>query len=131
MEIQKIVNLLNHVDNKKLKFQQQKWYIIDSESKGNYLPNNRIKLLTSSLKSGLCDDADAYNLVKGNIIVTGGNPNTNVAFKNCAPFKEYRTEINETFVDKTEHISIAMPIYNLIEYSENYPDISGSLWQFK
>ena len=45
--------------------------------------------------------------------------------------KECRTEINETFVDKTKHINIAMPKCNLIEYSDNYPDTSGSLWQFK
>ena len=45
--------------------------------------------------------------------------------------KECRTEIDETFVDKTKHINIAMPKCNLIEYSDNYPDTSGSLWQFK
>ena len=39
-------------------------------------------------------------------------------------------QINKTFVDKTEHINITMPMYNLIEYS-NYSDTSGSLWQFK
>ena len=26
---------------------------------------------------------------------------------------------------------IVMPVYNLIEYSDNYSDTSGSLWQFK
>ena len=51
--------------------------------------------------------------------------------QSCTPFKECRTEINETFVDKTEHINIAMPMYNLIEYSDNYSDTSGNLWQFK
>ena len=24
-----------------------------------------------------------------------------------------------------------MPMYNLIKYRDNYPDTSGSLWQFK
>ena len=62
---------------------------------------DEIKFLTSSLESSLCDYSDAYILVTGNITVTGGNANTKVAFKNCAPFKECRTEINETFVDKT------------------------------
>ena len=47
------------------------------------------------------------------------------------PFKECRTEINETFVDKTEHINIARSMYNLIEYIDNYSDTCGSLWQFK
>ena len=101
------------------------------QSNGNYPHKNEIKFLTSSLESNLCDYSDAYILVTGNITVTGGDENTKVAFKNCAPFRECRTEINETFVDNAEHINIAMPMYNLIEYSDNYSDTSGSLWQFK
>ena len=62
---------------------------------------------------------------------TRGNANTKAAFKNCAPFKDCRTEINETFVDETEHINIAISMYNLIEYSDNYFYTSSSLWQFK
>ena len=31
------------------------------------------------------------------------------------------------FVDEANHIYIAMPMYNLIEYSDNYSDTSGSL----
>ena len=131
METQKIVNLLNGSDNENSRFATKTWYIIDSESKGNYSHENPIKFLTSSWESSLCDYSDAYILVKGNITVTGGNANTKVVFKNCAPFEEYRTEINETFVDETEHINIAMAMYNLIEYSDNYCDKSGSLWQFK
>ena len=70
-------------------------------------------------------------MVTGNIVVVGADDNTKVAFKNCAPFRKCRTEINETFIDEAEHINIAMPMYNLIEYSDNYSDTSGSLWQFK
>ena len=113
------------------KFATKKWHVINDESNGNYSPDDEIKFLMRSLESSLCDYSDAYILVTGNITVAGGNPNTKVAFKNCAPFKECRTEINETFVDKTKHINIAMPMYNLIEYSGNYSDTSGSLWQFK
>ena len=40
-------------------------------------------------------------------------------------------QINATFIDKAEHINVAMPMYNMIEYSDNYSDTSGSLWQFK
>ena len=40
-------------------------------------------------------------------------------------------QINETLVDDAEHINTAMPMYSLIEYSNNYSDTSGSLWQFK
>ena len=131
METQKIVSLLNDSNNENSKFATKKWYIIGSEAKGNYLPDNEVKFLTSSLESGLCDYSDAYILVAGNITVTGGSANTKVAFKNCAPFKKCRTEINETFFDDAQHINIAMPMYNLIEYSDNYSDMSCSSWQFK
>ena len=56
---------------------------------------------------------------------------TKVAFKDYAPFKDCRTEINEIFIDEAEHINITVPMYNLTEYSDNYSDNSGSLWQFK
>ena len=64
-------------------------------------------------------------------ITVNAHNNTDVAFKNCAPFSTCKTEINDVFVDEANHIYIAMPIYNLIEYSDNYSDTSGSLWQFK
>ena len=131
MKTQMIVNLLNGSANENSKFAIRKWYIIDSESKGNYSHENPIEFLTSSLESSLCDYSDAYILVTGNINVTGGDNNTKVAFKNCAPFTKCITEINKTFVDDGEHINITMPMYNLIEYSDNYSDTSGSLWNFK
>ena len=105
------------------------------------------QFLTKSIESGLCDYFDAYILVTGNIAVTrtiaagGDDPlqrkqafvaATQVAFKNCAVFKDCITEIDGTFVDYADFINTAaMPIYNLIEYSENYSDSSRSLWGFK
>ena len=53
METEKIVNLLNGSDNENTKFATKKWYIIDSEAKGNYSLDNEIKFLTSSLESSL------------------------------------------------------------------------------
>ena len=99
METQKILNLLNDSNNENSKFETKKWYIIDNEAKGNYLPDNEIKFWISSLVSSICDYSDAYISVTGNITVTRGNANTKVAFKNCVPFEKCRTEINETFVD--------------------------------
>ena len=131
METQKIVNLLNSSENEYSKFATKKWYFIDSESKGVYSHENPITFLTSSLESSLCDYFDAYVLVTANIPVVRANNNTKVAFKTCALFRKCRTEINETFIDKAEHINIAMPMYHLIECSDNYFDTSGSLWQFK
>ena len=131
METQKIINLLNGSDNENSKFAIKKWYIVNNESKGNYSYENPIKFLTSSLESSLCYYSDAYILATGNINVTGGDNNTKVVFKNCAPFEKCRTEINETFVDDADFINITMPMYNLIEYSDNYSDTSRSLWNFK
>ena len=131
METQKIVNLLNGSDNDNSKFASKKWYIIDSESNGNYSQNDEIKFLTRSIESNLCDYSDAYILVTRNMTATPNNAATQVVFKNCAPFEKCRTQINETFVDITDFINITMPMYNLIEYSDNYSDTSGSLWQFK
>ena len=96
-----------------------------------YSHENPIEFLTSSLESSLCDYSDAYVLVTGNITVVGADNNTKVAFKNCSPFIKCRTEINETFIDEAEDVNIAMPMYNLIEYNDNYSDTWGSLWQFK
>ena len=141
METQKIVNLLNGSDNDNSKFATKKWYIIDSESKGNYSQNDEIKFLTRLIESSLCDYSDGYILVTENISVKRRNAAdtddialgaiTQVAFKNCTPFKKCRKEINETFVEEADFINITMPVYNLIEYSDNYSDTSGSLWQFK
>ena len=131
METQKIVNLLNGSDNDNSKLATKKWYIIDSESNGNYSQNDEIKFLTRSIESSLRDYSDAYILVTGNITATPNNAATQVVFKNCAPFEKCRTEINETCVDETDFMNITMPMYNLIEYSDNYSDTSGSLWQFK
>ena len=141
METQKIVHLLNDSNNENSKFATKKWYIIDNESKGNYSHHNPIKFLTKSIESSLCDYSDAYILVTGDIAVKKrNNDNTNniditqaaqVVFKNCAPFNECRTEINETFIDEADFTNITMPMYNLIEYSDNYSDTSGSLSNFK
>ena len=115
MEAQKIVNLLNGSDNEK----------------GNYSRENPIKFLTRLLESNLCDYSHAYILVKGNIRVTPNNAATQIVFKNCAPFEDCRTEINDNFVDYANFINITMPMYNLTEYSDNYSDTSGGLWDFK
>ena len=110
METQKIINLLNSTENEYSKFATKKWYVIDSESKGNYSHENPIKFLTNTLESSICDYSDAYILVTGNINVTGGNNNTKVAFKNCSPFRKCRTDINETFIDEADFIDITIPM---------------------
>ena len=95
---------------------------------------------TTMLKSSLCDYGDAYILVKGTITITGvgddagarqaDEKDKGVIFKNCAPFINCKTEINNTEIDNAEDIDIVMPMYNLIEYSDNYLKTSGILWQY-
>ena len=90
------------------------------------------------LKSSLWDYSDAYILVKGTIIVNNtaaqgaaaNNTNKKVIFKNCAPFTNCISEINNTQTDNAKDIDIVMPMYNLIEYSDNYAKTTGSLWQY-
>ena len=131
METQAIINLLDHSSNEESKFATKKWYVIDSQTtKVKYKQGDTIKFETETIKLSLCDYSDAFILVTGNITVTTDN-NTDVAFKNCAPFSTCTTKINDIFVDEANHIYIAMPMYNLIECSDNYSDTSGILWQFK
>ena len=131
METQKIINLLNDSSNEESKFATKKWYVIDSQTtKGKYKQGDTIKFETETIKSSLCDYSDAFILVTGNITVDANN-DTDVVFKNCAPFSTCTTKINDVFADEANHIYIAMPMYNLIEYSDNYLDTSESLWQFK
>ena len=87
------------------------------------------------LRSSLCDYSDAYILVKGNITVNNtaaaaNDTNKKVIFKNCAPFTNCISKINNTQVDNAEYIDTVMPMYNLIEYSDNYSKTSGILWQY-
>ena len=131
MDAQKIINLLNDSSNEESKFASKKWYVIDSQTtKGKHKQGDAIKFETETMKSSLCDYSDAFILVTGYITVTANN-NTDVAFKNCEPFSTCTTKINDIFVDQANHTFLAMPMYNVIGYSNNYPDTSGSLWQFK
>ena len=71
----------------------KKWYIVDSESIGNYSHENPIKFLTNSIKSSICNYSDAYILVTGDIKATPDDAATQVVFKNCASFEKCRTEM--------------------------------------
>ena len=53
-----------------------------------------------------------------------------VTFKNCAPFTKCISRISNTDIDNAHDIDVVMQMYKLIEYSDNYSKISGSLWQY-
>ena len=108
------------------------------------------------LRSDLCDFSDAYIVVKGDITVTKKTftaddidaPNnteakvtaTNTAnnnpfgdklfFKNNAPFINCILKINGVKIDNAEDLDVAIPMYNLLEYSKNYRKATGSLWNY-
>ena len=139
MENQKIINLLDKIDVDSKHFATKKWYVINDKNNTNYGVNkdtgannpDTIKYHTRVLKPNLCDYAEAYILVDGTIRGTGGNNNTRLALKNCAPFTKCNLEINDEHVDTAENLDIVMPMYNLIEYSDNFQDSSATLYQYK
>ena len=83
------------------------------------------------LKPNLCDYAEAYILIDGTIRAAAANANTRLALKNSAPFTKCNLEINDEHVDTAETLDIRMPMYNFIEYSDNYQDSSATLYQYK
>ena len=90
------------------------------------------------LRSSLCDYSDAYILLKGNMAVNNtaadgaaaNNTNKKAIFKNCALFTNCISKIDNTQIDNAEYIDRVMPMYNLLEFSDNYSKTSGSLWQY-
>ena len=138
MEYQKIANLIDNASNQSSKFRTKNWVEINDESRGTYNVNSQIKFKTTMLKSSLCDYSHAYILVKGTITVNNtaaadaaaSNTDKKVIFKNCALFTNCISEINNTQVDNAKDIDIVMPMYKLIEYSDNYAKTSASLRQY-
>ena len=139
MENQKIINLLNKDDIDSKHFATKKWYIINDESNTNYGVNkdtgaanpDTVKYDTRVLMPNLCDYAEAYILFDGTIRAANAVNATRLALKNCAPFTKCTLEINDEHVDTPENLDIVMPMYNLIEYSDNYQDSSATLYQYK
>ena len=136
MEYQKITKLLGNTPDKVLRFITKKWVEVHDQSgtaENRYKPVKQIRFKTSMLRSDLCDYSDAYIVVTGDITVT--NPNNDafdkkLAFKNNAPFISSISKINNTLIDNAEDLDIVMPMYNLLEYSQNYSKTSGTLWNY-
>ena len=138
MEYQKIANLIDDASNQPSKFRTKNWVEINDDSRGTYNVNSQIKFKTTMLKSSLCDYSDVYILFKGTIIVNNtaaadsdaNNTSKKVIFKNSAPFTNCINKINNTQIDNAKDIDIVMPMYKLIEYSDNYSKTAGRLWQY-
>ena len=134
MEYQKIINLFENTPNQSRKFRTKNWVEVSDESCGTYNVISKIKFKTSMLSSSLCDYSDAYILVSATITVpnaaagrAAANNRKTIIIKNDAPFTNCVSELNNTQIDNGKDIDIVVPMYNLIEYGDNYSKTSGSL----
>ena len=88
--------------------------------------NSQIKFKTSTLRSNLCYYRDAYILLSETVTVPNiagaraAANNKKKIIKHCTPFTNCISEINNTQIDNAKDIDTVMPMYNLIEYSDNY-----------
>ena len=104
MEYQKIANLSDCMSNQPSKFRIKNWVEINDKSRGTYSANRQINFKTSMLRASLCDYSDTYILVKGNISANNtvaadadaNNTVKKVIFKNCAPFTDCISKINNS-----------------------------------
>ena len=106
------------------------------DARGRYNTNYQIRFRTSMARSVICDYSDAYILVIVTITVknsgTATDPNNRVKkviFKNIDPFANCISEINNKEIYHANDNDVVIPMYNLIEYSDNYSKTSGSLWK--
>ena len=129
-----MINFLDYTPNQPSKFRMKAWVKINNESRGTY-NKKQIRIKTSVLRSSLYNCSDAYILEIGTIAIDGAGTDDaakrlNVIFKNCASFTDCISEINDTQIDYAKDPDVATPMYNLIEYRDNYSKTTGSLWQY-
>ena len=105
-----------------------------------YNTNSQTKFKASVMNSSLCDYSDSYELMSGTITITGAGDDDaakraderdkEVMFKTFPPFTDCISKINNTQVDHAKDIDVVVPMYDLIEYSNNYSKKSKILWQY-
>ena len=122
MEYKKMINLLDDTLNQPSKFRTKKWIEINYQSKGVYNTISEVRFKTTMLKSSLCDYGDACILVKGTIIIVGAGDDAasrqaderkkGVISKNCVPFLNCKSEINNTEIEHVKYSDTVMPMYD-------------------
>ena len=120
MEYQKIINLLDNAPNQLTKFRTKNWIETNDDSGGLCNSNSQIKFEALILRSSLCD----YILEHRN---SSKPKQWRNIIKNSAPFTYCLSEIYNTQIDNAKEIDIVIPMYNLIEYSDNY---YKNIWKF-
>ena len=118
-----------------MKMEHYKTYkLLNDSTVSKFSTNKNIMFKTSFLRSKLYDYSNGYVVVKG-IITVKATENTDidqkdVAFKKNLSLRSCITETNSTLIDSAIDFKIALPIYNLVEYSHNYFIKSESLWSY-
>ena len=121
--------MLYNTKNEPSKFITRYWVEINDESRETYNKDSYIKLKTSMIMSKLCD-YDAYIIVSETIAIDGAGADDNakradegskrIVFKNYGPITGCISNVNNTQIDNAKDTEVVMPIFNLIEYSDNY-----------
>ena len=122
MEYQKLKNLIENTPNQPTKFRTKNLVEVNDESRGTYNVNSQIKFKMSMLRSSLCDysDASIYVIVASATITVSNtaaagaaaNNKKNIIIKNCAPFTNCISQINNTQIDNAKDIDIVMLMYD-------------------
>ena len=130
MEYQQINNLVGGEGYKR--WQTRQYDVIQDQSNGRYNTSTDIKFDTKMLRSKLSNFAEAYVLVTGTIEsgTLADNERSHLVFKNCGPFRNCVTKINNTLIEDVESLDVIMPMNNMLEYSQNYAYSSGSDYEF-
>ena len=85
------------------------------------------------LRSSTCDCSDTCVLVKEakkcETSAASNNAYKKVTFKNCAPFTNCISRINNAQIDDAIDIDIVIPLYDFIEYSDSCSKTPGILWK--
>ena len=138
MGYNKITNLLGKLDEDEIpKFTTIKWIEIFDQSNGTYNKNKDIRFKTNRLRNDLCDFNDACIVVTGKVTAADPDPNDDninydrtIALKDSAPFLNCNLKINNQLIKDAQDLDIVMPMYNLLYYSKNFRETTGSFWNY-
>ena len=123
--------MLDNTPNQPTKLRTKIWIEINDDSRGTYNTNSQIKFKASMLRSSLRGYSYAYILVSGTITITGlGADDAAKWLDERNKEEKVKWRKKNTQIDNAKYIDFAMPMYNLIEYSDNYSKTSRSLWQY-
>ena len=110
-----------------------RWIEVNYLWRGQYSVNKNVRFKSSILRWDLGDNGDVCVIVKWTVDLFAAAANSNdkveknVALRNNASFNKCISKNNSTLIDNVENLDIVIPMYNLLEYGQNYFITSGSL----